>query len=63
MDQVEHLVEAILKLQQKIVDLDIHTIPDTPRYVMDQREATARSIVERIKVLALECKQLSDYSA
>jgi hypothetical protein len=29
----------------------------------DQREATARSTVERIKVLALECKQLSSRSA
>jgi hypothetical protein len=31
--------------------------------VRDQREETARSAVERIRALALECKQLSNQSA
>jgi hypothetical protein len=31
--------------------------------VQDQREATARGTVERIKGLTMECKQLSDRSA
>jgi hypothetical protein len=38
-------------------------VPDTPQDVRDQREATARSVVERIKALAMECKQLSDHNA
>jgi FtsZ-binding cell division protein ZapB len=38
-------------------------VPNTPQDVQDQREATARSAVERIKALAMECKQLSDRSA
>jgi hypothetical protein len=31
--------------------------------VRDQREATTRGAVERIKTLAMECKQISDHSA
>jgi chromosome segregation ATPase len=61
--QVEQLVEAIQQLQQRIADLELRTVPDTPQDVRDQREATARSTVERIKALAMECKQLSDRSA
>jgi hypothetical protein len=61
--QVEHLAEAVQQLQQRITYLELCTIPDTPEDVRDQREATARSTVERIKFLALECKQLSDCSA
>ena len=38
-------------------------MPNTPQDVQDQREATSRSAVERIKSLAMECKQLSDRSA
>ena len=38
-------------------------MPNTLQDVRDQREATARSVVERIKALAMECKQLSDHSA
>jgi hypothetical protein len=37
-------------------------VPSTPQEVRDQREETARSAVERIKALALECKQLSSRS-
>jgi hypothetical protein len=38
-------------------------MPNTPQDVGDQREGTARSVVERIKALAMECKKLSDHSA
>jgi cell division protein FtsL len=38
-------------------------VPETPQYVRDQREATARSTVDRLKALSLECKQLSNHSA
>jgi uncharacterized protein involved in exopolysaccharide biosynthesis len=59
-DRVEHqvvqLVEAIQQLQQRITDLELRAVPTTPQDVRDQREATAQSIVERIKALAMECK-------
>jgi VIT1/CCC1 family predicted Fe2+/Mn2+ transporter len=65
-DPVEHqvakLAEAIQQLQQRIADLELQTVPSTLQDVRDQREATARSAVERIKALALECKQLSSRS-
>jgi hypothetical protein len=38
-------------------------VPETPQDVRDQREATARSAVDRLKALALECKQLGNWSA
>jgi hypothetical protein len=38
-------------------------MPETPQEIRDQREATARSAVDRLKALALECKQLSNQSA
>jgi hypothetical protein len=38
-------------------------VPDTSQDVRDQRDATTRRTVERIKALAMECKQLSDRSA
>jgi chromosome segregation ATPase len=62
-NQVAKLVEAIQQLQQRIADLELQTVPSTLQDVRDQREATARSAVERIKALALECKQLSSRSA
>jgi chorismate synthase len=37
-------------------------VPDTPQDVRDQGDATARSTVDRIKALAMECKKLSDQS-
>jgi hypothetical protein len=40
MHQVEHLVEAIQQLQQRITGLVLCTMPNTPQDVMDQREAT-----------------------
>jgi hypothetical protein len=38
-------------------------VPSTSQEVHDQREATTWSTVERIKSLAMECKQLSSRSA
>jgi hypothetical protein len=57
------LAEVIQQLQQRIVDLEIQTIPQTPQEVHDQREITARSTMETIKALTDECKQLSRRSA
>jgi hypothetical protein len=61
--QVEQLTEVIQQLQQHIIDLELHAMPETPQDVRDQREATARSAIERIKSLAMECKKLTDLSA
>jgi hypothetical protein len=58
--QVAQLEEVIQQLQQCIADLELCTVPETPQDVRDQREATARSAVDRLKSLALECKQLSN---
>jgi hypothetical protein len=60
--QVMKLAEVIQQLQQRVVDLELQTIPSTPQEERDQREITARSTVERIKVLTEECKQLSSRS-
>jgi hypothetical protein len=61
--QVEKLTKAIQQLQQRIVGLELRTVPDTLQDVRDQREATAQSVVERIKSLAMECMKLSDCNA
>jgi hypothetical protein len=61
--QVENLTEAIQQLQQRIEDLELRTVLDTPQNVRDQRDETARSVVERIKALAMESKQLSDHNS
>jgi hypothetical protein len=61
--QVVQLEEVIQQLQQRIADLELRAVPETPQDVRDQREATAHSAVERLKALALECKQLSNCSA
>jgi hypothetical protein len=61
--QIEQLAEVIQWLQQHIVYLEICQVPETPQDVRDQTEATARSVVERIKSLTMECKQLIDHSA
>jgi hypothetical protein len=60
---VAQLEEVIQQLQQCIADLELRTVPETPQDVRDLREATARSAVDRLKSLALECKQLSNQSA
>jgi hypothetical protein len=61
--QVMTLAEVIQQLQQRVMDLELQTIPQTPQEVHDQREITAQSTVERIKALSEECKQLSSRSA
>jgi hypothetical protein len=38
-------------------------VPETPQEVKDQREATAKSAVERLKALTLQCKKFTDHSA
>jgi hypothetical protein len=38
-------------------------VPDTSQDVRYQREVTAQSTVERIKDIAMECKQFCDRSA
>jgi hypothetical protein len=60
---VAQLEEVIQKLQQCIADLELCAVPETPQEIRDQREATAHSAVDRLKALALECKQLSNQSA
>jgi hypothetical protein len=63
MQQVEQFTEAIPQLRQHIVDLELCIVPETPQDVRDQREVIVQSTVERIKALAMECKQLSNRSA
>jgi hypothetical protein len=43
--QVTQLEEVIQQLQQCIMDLELHTMPETPQEIRDLREATARSAV------------------
>ena len=57
------LAEVIQQLQQRVVDLELHTIPQTPQEVHDQQEITTQSIIERIKAVTEECKQLGRRSA
>jgi chromosome segregation ATPase len=61
--QVGKLVEAIQQLQARVAELELQAVSSTLQEVWDQREETARGTVERIRALALECKQLSDRSA
>jgi hypothetical protein len=60
---VAQFEEVIQKLQQRIEDLELRAVPETPQDVRDQREATARSADERLKALTGECKKLSNHSA
>jgi len=52
--QVMKLAEVIQQLQQRVVDLELHTIPQTPQEVLDQREIISWSTIERIKALTKE---------
>jgi FtsZ-binding cell division protein ZapB len=61
--QVTKLVEAIQQLQARVMELDLQEVPSTLQEVCDQREETAKSSVERIRVLTLEIKKLSKKSA
>jgi hypothetical protein len=62
-ETVGKLIEVIQQLQARVVELELQAVPSTPQEVRDQQEETARSAVERIKALALECKKLSNRSA
>jgi hypothetical protein len=59
---VVKLVEAIQHLQVRLMELEIQAMLSTSQEVRDQREEDARNVVERIKTLTSECKQLSDRS-
>jgi hypothetical protein len=59
---VENIAEAIQQLQARVAELELQVVPSTPQEVRDQREETARSAVERIKELVLECKKLNSQS-
>jgi hypothetical protein len=52
--QVMKLAEVIQQLQQRVMELEIQTIPSTPQEVRNQRELNSQSAVERIKTLAKE---------
>jgi hypothetical protein len=41
------------------MELELQTIPQTPKKVHEQRELNAQSAFKRIKTLATECKHLS----
>jgi hypothetical protein len=59
---VEQLEGVIQKLQQHITDLELHTVPETPQEIKDQREITAHKAVDRMIALDLECKKLSSHN-
>jgi hypothetical protein len=61
--QVAQLKEVIQQLQQRIEYLELRAVPETPQDVRDLREATACSVVDRLKDISLECKKLSNHSA
>jgi hypothetical protein len=61
--QVGKLSEAIQQLQERVMELEIQTVPSTSQEVCDQREEAARNTVEIIRALASECKKLSDRNA
>jgi hypothetical protein len=60
--QVEKIVEAIQQLKARVAELELQIVKTTPQEVRDQREETARSVVEIVKALALECKLLKNRS-
>jgi hypothetical protein len=61
--QVVQLEEVIPQLEQRIANLELRTVPETPQDVRDQRQATTRSTVERLKAITLDCNHLTDRSA
>jgi hypothetical protein len=48
------LDEVIQQLQQRVMELELHTIPSTPQEVCNRGEMNAWSTVERIKALTEE---------
>jgi cell division protein FtsL len=61
--QVAQLEGVIQQLQQRIADLELCTMPETPQEIRDLREATSCSAVDLLKSFALEYKKLSSRSA
>jgi hypothetical protein len=45
------------------MELELQAVPSTLQEVCEQREGVAKSTVERIKILTLECNQLSNTSS
>jgi hypothetical protein len=60
--QVGKLTESIQQLQERVMEIEIQAMSSTPQEVCDQRELIAKSAVEIIRALALECKKLIDRS-
>jgi predicted nucleic acid-binding Zn-ribbon protein len=58
--QVAKLTENLQQFQGRISKLEAQIVLITPQEVCDQREESAKSIVESIKSLTSTCKQLSD---
>jgi hypothetical protein len=58
--QVVQIKEVIQHLQQRIADLELRIVPETPQDVRDQREETAHIAIDILIALALECKKLSN---
>jgi hypothetical protein len=57
-------MEAVIeKIQQRIMNLELCTVPKTPQEIRDLREATARSAVDRLKNLDSKCRKLRTRSA
>jgi hypothetical protein len=54
--QVTKLVEAIQQLQARVMELELQEVPSTLQEVRDQREESAKSVVERIRILTSKCK-------
>jgi GTPase SAR1 family protein len=61
--KIVQLEQVIQQLQQRIAYLELRVVPETPQDVRNQRDATARSTVEILKVLIGECKKRSNHSA
>jgi TolA-binding protein len=60
--QVAKLAETLQQFQVRIAELEARKVSSTPQEVRNQREESAKNIVESIKSLASTCKQLSDRS-
>jgi hypothetical protein len=61
--QVTNLAKAIQQLQVRVAESELQEVPSTLQEVRDEREEATKREVERIRVLASECKQLSDISS
>jgi uncharacterized protein (DUF3084 family) len=59
-EQVVNISEAIKGLHMKITELEVRTTPGTPPEERAQRERTAQTTVEKIKILEHECINMCD---